>query len=1195
MSGCVQSNGGAGGTTDDPDGDGPATGLTTYARSFGGPGFDELKDLQVDENGGVWVLASFDGRPWLANLDTTGQLVFETSPAPETSSRQTEPMASRVATDGGAVFVGHTDSPDQGKNVVVQRQDADGNVLWVREFDTGDWDPLLNFDYVFDRPYAHDIPYLVTGDEDSGWFVLGDSVADLEGTAVDGSFTTDRTARSAFVAHLSDNGSLTFVERIAQISDDPVGDPDDRGTRFVHAVLVGAGTNSELAMLIGIDPYRGQAFEMVTIDDESDMQTLRLLTVSRSGDVVRGDSFEANSENDSVKLPWIPFTVDDDEVVFIAPDPVFIFNEADSGFAYDAAGVIVKLDANGRERWRYDRIANTSVPNDLSAMAQTTYGTTGESLLWIGGSLDVIPMLAAFDSNGDVATTCDLSTAFPFRGSVQAIEGGQGPSNELMRIFVVADDDRAPAFEALVDRNCVVLTNTLLQYPRSGLFNQLAVPSRDGFIRWVTNTEGPERYFVAERDAYTDVYNSSTGVAERRTRISNSDDYTENPDLAGLSVGRTPAGARIATITATTGQVRSVDAAGLVTRALSTDRDRSQPVTLSPPATTSGGTSYFRQQTVERLNDILQTGPGSDVTRVALPECYWTDSGAPVTPDDNCRDSERYTAMASSVAGGIDILGNGSVGNGRFASVEFLLNLQDDGSGEVRRFVAPDLRASSGPNVDGTETAFALDSARQDGEVVRLVRRGDLLIHFGTTPDTTWAIGDWPGIVRGAVIAHDGGVVMLMNFASNLFSIDPADENIALMKLNEYGETQWLRVYGTGGKDLALTLSRTIGGYVAAAESLGVDAVTPGTKDLWILQVGLDGRISSDAEGVEFCQAGLESINGSLLYESVRQSFGFTNDVAPLGEPRPISFPVEGEPIDFGNISTEQSSLPSRNTARQCIGSATNIQEDPFRPPRSVSVSVSGSGTVTSNPDGIDCGTNCSAEFGRDVTVTLSPTAATGWSFAGWSGDDDCTDGVVEPGSTNVSCTATFTEDASELGALLVSISPNDPALSNGVTSNPRGIACPDICAAEFPVGEMVTLTPVADTPSGWEFDGWTGDPNCNEGNVMIVGGPLGTSCTANFVQRTDTSTLTVIVNNNGEVYSLETDGGIPFIYCTVGDGTSNTCTADVTGDEINLRALPGLDTTDLDWTGCDGGQNLGIEGCRVTMNGDRTVTATFR
>lgn len=45
-----------------------------------------------------------------------------------------------------------------------------------------------------------------------------------------------------------------------------------------------------------------------------------------------------------------------------------------------------------------------------------------------------------------------------------------------------------------------------------------------------------------------------------------------------------------------------------------------------------------------------------------------------------------------------------------------------------------------------------------------------------------------------------------------------------------------------------------------------------------------------------------------------------------------------------------------------------------------------GSGTVTSAPEGIDCGAACSAGFNSGTLVTLAATAASGATFVGWSG-----------------------------------------------------------------------------------------------------------------------------------------------------------------------------------------------------------------
>src|SRR5882724_10676437 len=48
-----------------------------------------------------------------------------------------------------------------------------------------------------------------------------------------------------------------------------------------------------------------------------------------------------------------------------------------------------------------------------------------------------------------------------------------------------------------------------------------------------------------------------------------------------------------------------------------------------------------------------------------------------------------------------------------------------------------------------------------------------------------------------------------------------------------------------------------------------------------------------------------------------------------------------------------------------------------------------GSGTITSNPAGINCGATCDATFGGAVSVTLTATPAADSTFAGWDVDLD--------------------------------------------------------------------------------------------------------------------------------------------------------------------------------------------------------------
>ncbi len=64
-----------------------------------------------------------------------------------------------------------------------------------------------------------------------------------------------------------------------------------------------------------------------------------------------------------------------------------------------------------------------------------------------------------------------------------------------------------------------------------------------------------------------------------------------------------------------------------------------------------------------------------------------------------------------------------------------------------------------------------------------------------------------------------------------------------------------------------------------------------------------------------------------------------------------------------------------------------------------------GMGTVTSSPEGINCGPNCQARFSYGTVVALTAAADGGSYFSGWSGD--CSGGTVAMNANHI-CTANF-------------------------------------------------------------------------------------------------------------------------------------------------------------------------------------------
>lgn len=135
----------------------------------------------------------------------------------------------------------------------------------------------------------------------------------------------------------------------------------------------------------------------------------------------------------------------------------------------------------------------------------------------------------------------------------------------------------------------------------------------------------------------------------------------------------------------------------------------------------------------------------------------------------------------------------------------------------------------------------------------------------------------------------------------------------------------------------------------------------------------------------------------------------------------------------------------------------------------SVSVTKSGStaDTVTSNPSGINCGSDCSENFNGGATVVLTASPAANQQFTGWLGA--CT-------GTSTVCTLTMNRDANAT-ATFGSIQRNLNASVFGagtVSSNPDGINCGSDCSQRYEHGTAVSL--IATANANQKFTGWTGD-----------------------------------------------------------------------------------------------------------------------
>ena len=226
----------------------------------------------------------------------------------------------------------------------------------------------------------------------------------------------------------------------------------------------------------------------------------------------------------------------------------------------------------------------------------------------------------------------------------------------------------------------------------------------------------------------------------------------------------------------------------------------------------------------------------------------------------------------------------------------------------------------------------------------------------------------------------------------------------------------------------------------------------------------------------------------------------FTTQAANLNLAVPEYFEVGGNAVFIQNWGTDlYSSLP---TFAQCYtytdsvmpivnvaqthSELVNPEGYPAGPLQFVNViyglnvskSGSGSGTVTSNPTGISCGTQCSKVLTQGSVVVLAAQADAGSTFTGWSGGGCSGTGTCE---VTMNAEITVTAAFNLIGSTHELSVEKSGSGSGTVTSNPVGISCGSDCTQAYSEGQSVTLTAAADPGSifgGWS-DGCSGTGSC--------------------------------------------------------------------------------------------------------------------
>ncbi|HEX4870774.1 MAG TPA: DUF4394 domain-containing protein, partial [Nevskiaceae bacterium] len=253
-----------------------------------------------------------------------------------------------------------------------------------------------------------------------------------------------------------------------------------------------------------------------------------------------------------------------------------------------------------------------------------------------------------------------------------------------------------------------------------------------------------------------------------------------------------------------------------------------------------------------------------------------------------------------------------------------------------------------------------------------------------------------------------------------------------------------------------------------------------------------------------------------------------------------------------------------------CGGDDGDNAPPPPPPQFALSVTKTGSGTVTSTPAGIDCGTVCTANYVSGTVVSLTATPAAGFVFDGWSGactgSGACSVTVDQARSVGATFIPLFTLSVEKTG-------------QGSVTSSPAGINCGSDCTETYRSGTSVTLS--AAPADGFFFAGWSGG-GCSGTGACVVTLDASKTVSATFTAVSQTAVM-VTLAGDGTGRVLSTPAGID---------CGTRCSASFNaGTTITLTATAEGGSQFTGWSGAC----TGTEPCQLLANTPSySVTATF-
>ena len=227
-----------------------------------------------------------------------------------------------------------------------------------------------------------------------------------------------------------------------------------------------------------------------------------------------------------------------------------------------------------------------------------------------------------------------------------------------------------------------------------------------------------------------------------------------------------------------------------------------------------------------------------------------------------------------------------------------------------------------------------------------------------------------------------------------------------------------------------------------------------------------------------------------------------------------------------------------------------------------VSLTGNGTGAVTSNPAGINCGLDCTEKYGIGTTITLTATADTGYTFTGWSGGCSGTGTCnITMANLDVTVAAIFNDITAPTGNILI---------KNGAvyTSSPT-VSLQFSYLDTNPVTEMkvsntdsdwdsVTAEPYAATKSDWTLTAGDGTKAVYVRFKDFVGNWSTTSYNDTIIMDTALPNPTITSPDNGASVTfvqaiggtasdVTPSSGLNRVELQITDGAGNYLTADGT------------------------------------------------